>query len=62
MQQTNLILNVLVKSMSGTEENNGVRLAALNALLEAVEFIEGNMAVEGTLTYVLCARNVWPMQ
>lgn len=35
------------------QENPPVRLAALNALLEAVEFIESNMAVEKERTAIL---------
>lgn len=62
-QQTNQILSVLVKCMSGTEESAPVRLASLNALLEAVEFIEGNMAVEAERTAILqvvCANAQLP--
>ncbi len=62
--QTNTILKVLVKSMSPQEEHAPVRLAAVKALLEAIVFVEGNMAVEGERSAIIgavCANTQVPI-
>lgn len=53
--QTNVVLSAIIKCMSPQEDQIPVRLAAVKALLEAVEFIHGNMMVEGERTSIMQA-------